>query len=63
MAEQLDAIIIGTGQAGKPLAGALAQAGWKTAIIKRDRVGGTCVSAFFRPRGEASLSSDPVEKS
>jgi pyruvate/2-oxoglutarate dehydrogenase complex dihydrolipoamide dehydrogenase (E3) component len=43
MAERLDAIIIGTGQAGKPLAGALAGAGWKTAIIERGRVGGTCV--------------------
>ncbi len=41
--ERLDAVIIGTGQGGKPLAGALAQAGWKTAIIERDRVGGTCV--------------------
>ncbi len=43
MSERLDAIIVGTGQAGKPLAGALAEAGWKTAIIERDRVGGTCV--------------------
>jgi pyruvate/2-oxoglutarate dehydrogenase complex dihydrolipoamide dehydrogenase (E3) component len=43
MAEKLDAIIIGTGQAGKPLAGALAEAGWKTVIIEKDRVGGTCV--------------------
>jgi pyruvate/2-oxoglutarate dehydrogenase complex dihydrolipoamide dehydrogenase (E3) component len=43
VAEQLDAIIIGTGQAGKPLAGALAGAGWKTAIIEKGRVGGTCV--------------------
>jgi pyruvate/2-oxoglutarate dehydrogenase complex dihydrolipoamide dehydrogenase (E3) component len=43
MPEQLDAIIIGTGQAGKPLAGALAEAGWKTAIIEKGRVGGTCV--------------------
>jgi pyruvate/2-oxoglutarate dehydrogenase complex dihydrolipoamide dehydrogenase (E3) component len=43
MAERLDAIIIGTGQAGKPLAGALAGAGWKTAIIEKGRVGGTCV--------------------
>lgn len=41
--EQLDAIIIGTGQGGKPLAGALAEAGWNAAIIERDRVGGTCV--------------------
>ena len=42
-AEHLDAIIIGTGQGGKPLAGALAEARWRTAIIERDRVGGTCV--------------------
>lgn len=41
--EHLDAIIIGTGQGGKPLAGALAEARWSTAIIERDRVGGTCV--------------------
>lgn len=41
--EKLDAIIIGTGQGGKPLAGALAEAGWRAAIIERDRVGGTCV--------------------
>ena len=41
--EPFDAVIIGTGQAGKPLAGALAEAGWKTAILERDRVGGTCV--------------------
>ena len=50
MPEQLDAIIIGTGQGGKPLAGALAEAGWKTAIIeKADRVGGTCVVTGCTP--------------
>lgn len=38
-----DAVIIGTGQAGKPLAGAFAEAGWKAAIIEKGRVGGTCV--------------------
>ncbi len=47
--ERLDAIIIGTGQAGKPLAGALAEAGWKTAIIERGRVGGTCVLVGCTP--------------
>lgn len=41
--EHLDAIIIGTGQGGKPLAGALAEAGWHSAIIEKGRVGGTCV--------------------
>lgn len=41
--ERFDALIIGTGQAGKPLAGALAEAGQRTVIVERDRVGGTCV--------------------
>ncbi|MEN8145263.1 MAG: mercuric reductase [Gemmatimonadota bacterium] len=41
--EQYDAIVIGTGQGGKPLAAAFARAGWKTAIIEKGRVGGTCV--------------------
>ena len=30
-----DALIIGTGQSGKPLAIALAKAGWKTVVIER----------------------------
>ncbi len=41
--EHYDAVVIGTGQAGKPLAGALGEAGLKTAIIEKGRVGGTCV--------------------
>ncbi len=41
--DRLDALVIGTGQAGKPLAGAIAEAGWRAAIVERDRVGGTCV--------------------
>jgi pyruvate/2-oxoglutarate dehydrogenase complex dihydrolipoamide dehydrogenase (E3) component len=44
MNEQYDAIIIGTGQAGPPLAIRLAQAGKKTAIIEREHFGGTCVN-------------------
>ena len=39
-----DAIIIGTGQAGLPLAVRLAGAGMKVAIIERKRFGGTCVN-------------------
>ena len=39
-----DAIVIGTGQAGRPLAKKLAQSGRKTAIVERaERVGGSCV--------------------
>ena len=43
MTEHLDAVIIGTGQAGKPLASALVRAGRRTVIIERGRVGGTCI--------------------
>lgn len=48
-AERWDAIIIGTGQAGKPLAAALADAGWNTAIVERTRVGGTCILTGCTP--------------
>ncbi|MEZ4425150.1 MAG: mercuric reductase [Gemmatimonadota bacterium] len=41
--EPCDALIIGTGQAGKPLAGALAKAGWRVVVVEKGRVGGTCV--------------------
>ena len=44
MRETLDAIIIGTGQAGPSLAGRLESEGLKTAIIERKAVGGTCVN-------------------
>ncbi|GHO89820.1 mercuric reductase [Dictyobacter formicarum] len=44
-----DAIIIGSGQAGGPLATALANAGWHTALIERIHVGGTCVNEGCTP--------------
>ena len=44
MSEKYDAIVIGTGQAGPPLAVRLGQTGRKTAIIERKRIGGTCVN-------------------
>jgi len=44
MNERYDAVVIGTGQAGPSLAVRLAQAGRKTAIIERKRIGGTCVN-------------------
>ena len=48
--ETYDAIVVGTGQGGKPLAGALAEAGHRTAVIeKNDRVGGTCVLTGCTP--------------
>ena len=47
--EQYDAIIIGAGQAGGPLSTALANAGWKTALVERRYVGGTCVNDGCTP--------------
>src|SRR5262252_5881895 len=45
----LDAVIIGTGQSGKPLAIALGRAGWKVAVIEREHVGGTCINTGCTP--------------
>jgi dihydrolipoamide dehydrogenase len=44
-----DAIIIGTGQSGKPLALELGRAGWKVAVIEREHVGGTCINVGCTP--------------
>jgi len=49
MSTNYDAIIIGTGQSGPPLAGRLNQEGLKTAIIERKLVGGTCVNVGCTP--------------
>src|SRR5262249_20783433 len=48
-AKEYDAIVIGSGQAGGPLAGALAKAGRKTALVERAHVGGTCVNEGCSP--------------
>jgi pyruvate/2-oxoglutarate dehydrogenase complex dihydrolipoamide dehydrogenase (E3) component len=42
-------VVIGTGQGGKPLALALAQAGWKTAVVEQGAVGGTCINTGCTP--------------
>lgn len=44
-----DAIVIGSGQAGSPLAKKLALAGKKTALIERRYVGGTCINDGCTP--------------
>ncbi len=48
-AQQYDAIIIGSGQAGTPLSTALAAAGMHTALIERKHVGGTCINEGCTP--------------
>ena len=47
--KQFDAIIIGTGQAGPPLAARFAGSGRTVAIIERHKFGGTCVNTGCTP--------------
>ncbi|MFT2008946.1 mercuric reductase [Pontibacter sp. 13R65] len=48
-ATQYDAVIIGAGQGGTPLAKELAGAGWKVALVEADKVGGSCVNYGCTP--------------
>src|SRR6185369_2938015 len=47
--KNFDAIIIGTGQAGPPLAARFSSAGKTVAIIERQKFGGTCVNTGCIP--------------
>jgi pyruvate/2-oxoglutarate dehydrogenase complex dihydrolipoamide dehydrogenase (E3) component len=49
MPQSFDAIVIGAGQSGPFLAARLAGAGWKTALIERAHLGGTCVNDGCTP--------------
>ncbi len=44
-----DAVVIGSGQGGNPLATALSKAGHRTAIVEREHVGGTCINYGCTP--------------
>src|ERR1700674_5967567 len=44
-----DAIIIGSGQGGNPLAHRLADLGWSVALIEEKDLGGTCINAGCTP--------------
>src|SRR5215510_7317859 len=44
-----DAIVIGSGQGGKPLAVAFAKEGRRTALIERSFIGGTCINVGCTP--------------
>jgi pyruvate/2-oxoglutarate dehydrogenase complex dihydrolipoamide dehydrogenase (E3) component len=48
-ASHFDAVVIGSGQGGNPLALALAKAGKRTALIERKHVGGTCINEGCTP--------------
>lgn len=47
--ERFDLIIIGSGQGGTYLAGRAAEAGWRVALVERDRLGGSCVNYGCTP--------------
>jgi len=47
--QHYDALIVGAGQAGVPLARAFAEAGRHTALVEREHVGGTCINEGCTP--------------
>ncbi|SDQ67621.1 Pyruvate/2-oxoglutarate dehydrogenase complex, dihydrolipoamide dehydrogenase (E3) component [Paraburkholderia fungorum] len=49
MPQHFDAVVIGTGQGGSPLAVRLGESGRKTAVIERAAFGGTCVNVGCTP--------------
>lgn len=44
-----DAIVIGSGQAGNPLASALADRNWTVAMVEESELGGTCINTGCTP--------------
>ena len=60
--EQVDAIILGSGQAGNPLAVALSKAGKKTIMIENKYVGGTCVNTGCTPTKTMIASAKAAEQ-
>lgn len=55
--ETFDAVVIGAGQAAGPLAIALDQAGWKTALIERKHLGGSCINFGCTPTKAMAASA------
>ncbi|MFM0646954.1 FAD-containing oxidoreductase [Paraburkholderia bryophila] len=49
MPQHFDAVVIGTGQGGSPLAVRLGESGRQTAVIERGAFGGTCVNVGCTP--------------
>ncbi|ORW07810.1 FAD-containing oxidoreductase [Mycobacterium kyorinense] len=49
MTSHFDAIVVGAGQAGPPLAGRLTAAGQRVAVVERKLIGGTCVNTGCIP--------------
>lgn len=47
--KMFDAVVIGSGQSGTPMASALAQSGQTAALIERSHIGGTCINEGCTP--------------
>jgi pyruvate/2-oxoglutarate dehydrogenase complex dihydrolipoamide dehydrogenase (E3) component len=47
--QQVDLLIIGSGEAGKNLAWTMARAGWRTAVVERKLIGGSCPNIACLP--------------
>ena len=58
-----DAIVIGAGQAGPPMAGRLTAAGKTVAMIERDLFGGTCVNTGCTPTKTLIASAAAIHTS
>lgn len=59
-AERYDAVVIGTGQSGVPLAKSLAGEEWKVAIIEKNLVGGCCINYGCTPSKTMAASSEVI---
>ena len=46
---RFDAIVIGTGQGGRPLAFRFVELGWQVALARKDNLGGTCINTGCTP--------------
>ena len=55
--KKYDAVIIGAGQGGAPLAIALAKADWRVALVERSHVGGTCINEGCTPTKTMAASA------
>ena len=62
MTTRFDAIVIGAGQAGPPLAGRLTAAGMTVAMIERHLFGGTCVNTGCTPTKTWVASAEAAHK-
>ncbi len=57
---EYDAIVIGTGQSGVPLAEMLAGEGWRVAIVERYLVGGSCINYGCTPSKTMQASANVI---